>query len=74
MPSTKMVPSTTLERTTGIPERRCYHGQAPASTTGLQRLPALRLRVVLDRDSSRRSHRSHAGKTRATLILEGNAA
>jgi hypothetical protein len=44
------------------------------STTGLQHLPVLRLRVVLDRDSSRRSHRSGVGQTRATLTPERNAA
>jgi hypothetical protein len=40
----------------------------------LQHLPALRLRVVLDREPSRRSHHSDAGKARATLTLEGDAA
>ncbi len=47
------------------------NGGEVTSTTGLQHLPDLRLRVVLDRDSSRRSHRSDAGKARATLTLEG---
>ncbi len=53
---------------------RAANGGAAIPTTGLQNLPALHLRVVLDRDSSRRSHRSDAGKARATLTLEGDAA
>ena len=42
-------------------------------TTGLQHLPVLRLRVVLERESTKRSHRSGAGEARATLTLEGSA-
>ena len=48
--------------------------RSPTSTTELQHLPAMHLRVVLDRDSSRRSRRSDAGKARATLTLEGDPA
>jgi hypothetical protein len=48
-------------------------GGAPTSTTGLQHLPALHLRVVLDRKPSRRSHRSDAGQARAILTVEGCA-
>jgi hypothetical protein len=44
------------------------------STTGLQHLSALRLRVVLERASSKRAHRSDAGSARATLTLERAAA
>ena len=49
-------------------------GGAVTSTTGLQHLSALRLRVVLERASSKRAHRSGAGEARATLSLEGGAA
>jgi hypothetical protein len=44
------------------------------STTGLQHLPAIRLRVVLEGASSKRAHRSDAGSARATLTLERAAA
>ena len=37
---------------------------------GLQYLPAIRLRVVLEGASSKRAHRSDAGSARATLTLE----
>ncbi|HZF58719.1 MAG TPA: hypothetical protein VEZ19_09615 [Rubrobacter sp.] len=40
----------------------------------MQHLPAMRLRVVLDREPARRSLGSGAGQARATLILEGDAA
>jgi hypothetical protein len=48
-------------------------GGCAIPTTGLQHLPTLRLRVVLDREPSRRSYYSDAEKARATLTLEGNA-
>ena len=47
------------------------NGGEITSTTGLQHLPALYLRVVLDRNSTRRAHRSGAGQARATLLSKG---
>ena len=41
---------------------------------GLQHFPAIRLRVVLERASSKRAHPSDAGSARATLTLERAAA
>ena len=50
------------------------NGGVATSTSGLQRLPALRLRVVLERASSKWAHGSDAGSSRATLTVERAAA
>jgi hypothetical protein len=67
VPGDRQRPST--NRTT-----RAASGGVATPTTGLQHLPTLRLRVVLDREPSRRSYHSDAGKARATLTLEVDAA
>jgi hypothetical protein len=46
----------------------------PTSTHGLQHLPALRLRAVLERKALKQSHLSAVGQARATLIVEGHGA
>ena len=51
---------------------RMDNGGEVTSTTGLQHLPDLRLRVVLERASSKRSHRNPGpAQAHATLTLEG---